>query len=120
MADFTPEARAKAAEARKAAIANNPYRKDWQDSPLWDSLAQKRGLRLPMWHIAPTPRKLKRWHETLDSEPFEALYGCSPTRLIQLNPEMPLRAFIGQMLELAALKPDSSPPISNCRLKGES
>ena len=96
---LTAEARQKARESRAAAIASNPYRKDWLDSPLWDSLAQKRGIRLPMWHRGPTPRLLKRAHESLEKEPFEVVYGCSPTRLIHLNPTMPLRAFIGMMLE---------------------
>ena len=98
---LTPEARAKALEARKAAVANSPYRREWLDSGLWDSLAQKRGIRLPQWHRAPTPRMLKKWHESLENEPFKEVYGCSPSRLIELNPTTPLRAFIGQMLERA-------------------
>jgi hypothetical protein len=106
---LTPESRVKALEARKAAIANNPYRKDWMEAPIWDSLAQKRGIRLPMWHKPPTPRLLKRWHQSLTREGFEAAYGCSPSRLIALNPQMPLRAFIGQMLELADLFKGGSP-----------
>ena len=97
---FTPEMRAKALEARKAkAAAPSPYRRDWLDSDLWDSLAKAKGIRLPVWSKAPTPSFLKRWHETLETEPFEAVYGCSPSRLIQLNPATPLRAFVGQMLE---------------------
>jgi hypothetical protein len=100
--NFTPEARAKALEARKAAVANNPYRKDWLDAVYWDSLAQKRGIRLPQWHRAPTPRLLKRWHESLEKTPFEEVYGCKPAKLIELNPKTPLRAFIGQMLERVA------------------
>lgn len=98
---ITAEARSKAHEARRKAVANNLYRRNWLDSDLWDSLAKRRGVRLPQWHRPPTPRYLKRWHESLDKEPFEVVYGCSPSRLIQLNPDMPLRAFIGQMLERA-------------------
>ena len=98
---LTAEARAKALDARKAAIRDNPYRRDWLDSPTWDLLAQERGIRLPMWHVAPTPRKLKRAHETLVGTSFEEAYGCSPSRLVRLNPRCPLRAFIGVMLELA-------------------
>lgn len=96
---FTTEALQKAQEARRAALASNRYRRDWLDALRWVSLAQKRGIRLPQWYLAPTPRKLKRWHESLDKEPFEAVYGCKPAQLIALNPGMPLRAFIGQMLE---------------------
>jgi hypothetical protein len=86
----TPEDRAKAQAAKKAAIASNPYRRDWLDAPLWDSLALKRGVRLPMWHTPPTPKTLKKWHGKLDQEPFETVYGCNPARLIELNPKMPL------------------------------
>jgi hypothetical protein len=103
MSIHTPEARAKALESRKAKVeAGAHYKRDWLESGLWDSEAQKRGIRLPQWHRAPTPRLLKRWHESLEKEPFEAVYGCKPARLIALNPNMPLRAFIGQMLERVA------------------
>jgi hypothetical protein len=105
MSIHTPEARAKALEARKAAVeAGAKYRRDWMEADIWVSLAQKRGIRLPQWHVPPTPRKLKRWHETLDKTPFHEVYGCSPSRLIDLNPTMPLRAFVGQMLELATVE----------------
>ena len=99
MKPFTAETAKKSRQALAAAIANSPYRRDWMDSPTWDSMAQKRGIRLPMWHKGPTPRLLKRWHERLDKEPFEHVYGCSPSRLIALNPPTPLRAFVGMMLE---------------------
>ena len=100
---FTPEDRAKAQAARKAkAIAAQHFKRDWLDSPLWDELAKSKELRLPAWSKAPTARFLKRWHESLDNEPFEAVYGCSPSRLITLNPHVPLRAFVGQMLERAS------------------
>jgi hypothetical protein len=103
MSILTPESRAKAQEARKAKLAAAAhFKRDWLDSDHWDSLARTKEIRLPLWSKAPTPRFLKRWHETLDTEPFEAVYGCSPRRLIQLNPHTPLRAFVGQMLERAA------------------
>ena len=99
---FDEESRKKAQEARKAnAIAAQHFKRDWLDSDLWDSLAKSKGIRLPLWSKAPTPRFLKRWHETLDKVPFEVVYGCSPKRLITLNPHVPLRAFVGQMLERA-------------------
>jgi hypothetical protein len=99
---LTPESRAKALEARKAKVAAGAHlKRDWLDSDLWDSLARSRAIRLPQWHKAPTPRLLKRWHESLEKEPFEAVYGCKPARLIALNPKTPLRVFVGQMLERA-------------------
>ena len=96
---ISQEARAKALAARKAAVANNPYRVDWLEAEYWTLLASELGIRLPQWHIAPTARKLKQWHESLEKAPFEEVYGCKPARLIALNPSMPLRAFVGQMLE---------------------
>ena len=97
---FSPEDRAKAQEARKAAVAaSQHFKRDWLDSDLWDNLAKLRGLRLPVWSKAPTPRRLKKWHESLDKVPFQVVYGCSPSRLIRLNPHVPMRAFVGQMLE---------------------
>ena len=103
MANFTPEDCAKALEARKAAVdASQHFKRDWLDSGVWDDLAKSKGIRLPAWSKAPTPRFLKRWHETLDKTPFQDVYGCSPSRLIALNPHVPLRAFVGQMLERAA------------------
>lgn len=100
---LTAETRAKALAARRERIANNPYRKDWPEAEYWALLASERGIRLPQWHIAPTPRLLKRWHERLEKTPFRDVYGCSPSRLIELNPTQPLRAFIGQMLERVAI-----------------
>lgn len=100
MSIFTPEARQKALEARAAKVAAGAhYKRHWLDSDRWDQLAKAKGIRLPLWSKPPTPRLLKRWHDTLDKEPFEAVYGCSPSRLIQLNPHVPLRAFVGMMLE---------------------
>ena len=101
---LSPESRARAAEARRAAIqaGASRYRRDWLDSGKWDELAKSRGITLPRWYTAPTPRALKRWHRRLDNEPFEAVYGCTPSRLIELNPTMPLRAFVGQMLEMVS------------------
>jgi hypothetical protein len=95
------EARAKAVAVRKAAIrAAALHRRDWADAQVWDTLAKRRRIRLPQWHEAPTPGKLKFWLHTLVGEPFPAVYGeTTPTRLIALNPSMPLRAFVGQILE---------------------
>lgn len=100
MSILTAEARQKALEARKAKVAAGAhFKKDWLDSEHWDRLAKAKEIRLPLWSKPPTPRLLRRWLKTLDKEPFEAVYGGSPSRLISLNPHTPLRAFVGQMLE---------------------
>jgi len=102
--------RAKAAATRKARMKAGAaqYRRDWLDADYWTLLAQKRGIRLPAWWVAPSPGKLKLAHQTLDERPFRDVYGCSAARLIELNPTMPLRAFIGQMLEATAAEDESS------------
>ena len=103
-APFSPEARAKAAEARQAAIAAGAhYRRDWLDAETWANLASQRGITLPQWHEAPTPGKLKFWLQALVGKPFRVVYGekITSAELIARNPTMPLRAFVGQMLEMA-------------------
>lgn len=92
--------REKALAARQAKVlAGTKYRRDWLDAGLWDSLARKFGVKLPMWHRPPTARSLKTWFRNLDGGSFERVYGCSPTRLIGLNPRAPLRVFVGHLLE---------------------
>jgi hypothetical protein len=97
----TPEQVAQAHKARRAAIeAGAHYRRDYLDADNWADLAKARGIRLPQWHEAPTPGKLKYWLQTRVGKPFRAVYGdVSPAELIARNPDMPLRAFVGQMLE---------------------
>ena len=100
---FDAESQRKAQEARAAnRAAMQHYKRDWLDSPRWEELARLRGIRLPTWNRRPTSRALKRWHESLENTPFQDVYGCSPKRLIVLNPRQPLRAFVGQMLERVA------------------
>jgi hypothetical protein len=97
---LTPQARGRAAEARRAAIeAGAHYRRDWLDASLWEELAKSRGIRLPQWHRPPTSRALKTWSRNLGNLDFEGIFGCSPSRAIELNPSAPLRAFIGWLLE---------------------
>lgn len=97
---FTPEARSRAAEARRAAIqAGSHFRRDWADSSVWDGLAKSRGVRLPQWHRPPTARALKTAARSLGNLDFEAIFGCSPSQAIELNQRAPLRAFIGWLLE---------------------
>ena len=109
---FTAEDQAKAAEARRAAVeAGAHYRRDFADADRWLELAQARGITLPQWHEAPTPGKLRYWLQTLVGKPFRDVYGykqvgqravpLTPQDLIDRNPDWPLRAFFGVMLEAA-------------------
>ena len=105
MAALSPDSRARAAQARRAAIeAGSRFRRDFADADNWQKLAQERGIRLPAWWVAPSPTALKKWFRKLRAgEVFTHVYGDKMTsaRLIALNPDMPLRAFVGQMLERA-------------------
>jgi len=101
---FTPEetqaARQKALlRIRQMQAQTKDYKKDWLDKEWWISLAQERRIRLPPWYVPPTPVLLKRWARKLGKTPFREHFGCSPQALIQKNPKVPLRAFVGQMLE---------------------
>ncbi len=90
--------RAKLAERRR----NNPYRKDFLDSDEWERMAHERGLRLPQWHIGPTPGRIQVWLRKL---------GISRTAFLEwgnfrsfgdfaaLNPDWPMRALVGLLLE---------------------
>lgn len=94
-----------AAAARRAKIAAGArFRRNFMDAGTWEELAKARGIRLPAWWVAPTPGKLKFWLQSLVGEPFRAVYGdlMTPAKLIALNPDWPLRAFVGVMLEVAA------------------
>jgi hypothetical protein len=103
VAKFTAEHRQAAAEARRAAIdAGSRFRRDFAGAINWEKLAPERGIRLPAWWIAPTAAALKKHFKRLVDGRFRDVYGCSPARLIELNPDWPLRAFVGVMLESAA------------------
>jgi hypothetical protein len=102
------EVRMRGVAARRAAIkAGARFRRDFADAKHWAALAKARGIKLPRWHTAPTPGRLKFWHQTLVNSRFEAVYGhtlsgpMTPALLIERNPDWPLRAFVGVMLEMA-------------------
>jgi len=90
------------AKARKRAemrALTKDYKKDWLDEDWWLDLASKRQIRLPPMWVPPTPGKLKTWAQRLGKSPFREHFGCGPAALIAKNPKVPLRAFVGQMLE---------------------
>lgn len=102
---FSAEQRAQSLAKRKALVAAGAhYKRDWLDALFWDTEAKKRGIRLPAWWVAPTPTSVRWWFKKLrQDEEFEHVYGdrMTASKLIELNPTMPLRAFVGQMLEEA-------------------
>jgi len=101
--DFTEDMRRKARETRaaQAAYAAAQYKHKWLDEPLWLELAEKRGFRLPGPSAKLTPGKLNSWARKAAESTVSELFGCSGKRLMELNPRTPLRAFVGQMLEMA-------------------
>jgi len=104
MRTFT-EAERKAGQEAKAKgraemrLLTQDYKKDWLDEENWLVLASARQIRLPPVYVPATEQSLKKWARKLSKQPFFEHFGCSPRRLIQLNPRVPLRAFVGQMLE---------------------
>lgn len=104
MRTFT-EAERKAAQCtrnqRRAEMiaATRNYKKSWLDENLWVDLASARGIRLPPIYVPATETGLKKWARKLSKTPFLEHFGCSPKALIMKNPLVPLRAFVGQMLE---------------------
>ncbi len=90
---------AKQAKRRGLIAATQHYKKDWLDEGYWLDLAPERGIRLPPMYVPATATNLKSWARRLRKTPFTEHFGCSPAALIRKNPKVPLRAFVGQMLE---------------------
>lgn len=87
-------------DIRQMQAQTKDYKKDWLDAEWWISLAKEQGIRLPPWYVPATPANLRKWTRKLvGTGQFQERFGCSPERLITLNPRTPLRAFVGQMLE---------------------
>jgi len=104
MRQFTPEdtkAALAARDAKRRAMiaATRDYKLEWLDEGLWIDLASQRGIRLPPMYVPATEAGLKKWARKLGKTPFSEHFGCSPAGLIRRNPKVPLRAFVGQMLE---------------------
>lgn len=88
----------------KMALPHKP-RSDFVDSSHWDQLARKHlsAFSLPKWSVLCTPERMARWAERLNIT--EAEYRrqtmTSFEQFIRLNPDWPLRAWIGLLLESA-------------------
>lgn len=92
---------AKAAAARRAKIeAGAHFRRNWLEADNWLRLANENGYRLPQWHIPPTANKLKAVCRRFAVE-YDALFGLAPRKLFQANPDVPLRVWVGIVLETA-------------------
>jgi hypothetical protein len=74
------------------------------DRKHWDALAKKhaRQYDMPRWHLPCTVESMSAWLDRLDVKPSEWRAVGAFTDLAdfaRLNPEWPLRAFVGLVLE---------------------
>jgi len=74
---------------------------DFTDSEWWSELADKHLTRynLPRWGEPCTVKKMNLWCERLDLVDYEKITNTSHEEFIALNPDWPLRAFVGLLLE---------------------
>lgn len=101
---FTQEEqeRARVALAESRVSGREKYRHDFLDSGSWDELAATKGLRLPQWHLGPTPGNMEKWLRKLGVSVAQYCAWSGDKGLsdfAKLNPDWPLRAWIGLMLE---------------------
>ena len=72
------------------------------DKPRWQEMARERGIRLPAWSARCTAARMERWLRRLGI-PAKMFYEWGHFRsfvdFIKLNPQWPLYAFVGLMLE---------------------
>ena len=102
---FTLEQRKAAQDELKRKIEEGKakYRRDFADSEVWDDLAKEYGIRLPDWWQAPEPKQMARYLRKLMITKKQYLEACGEGSQLEdfarLNPEFPLRAFVGNILE---------------------
>jgi len=83
-------------------IVDPTLRRDFADADHWAELAKKCYIRLPIWNTAATPEKMRFWlrkfrvteAEYLNATGYKALQD-----FMRLNPDWPLRAWLGLLLE---------------------
>ena len=103
--NFTDEDRARGQEQRKQRRAEAlalPLKRDFLDDETWKELASERGLRLPNWTFPPESKAMRRWLRKvkLPEKVYLEIMGYSKLEQFQeLNPDWPLRAWVGVLLE---------------------
>lgn len=76
--------------------------RDFPQARVWEKLAKAKGLRLPRWNTRCTPSPMGAWLKKLGiSVNQHNEWGGFSTlgEWIDLNPDWPLRAWVGLMLE---------------------
>lgn len=77
-------------------------RRDFEDAGHWADLAKKYYIRLPIWSTSPTPEKMRFWLRKFRVTEKDYLESTGYKRLenfMELNPDWPLRAWLGLLLE---------------------
>ena len=79
-----------------------PLRKDFEDALHWAELAAKYYIRLPIWNTAATPEKMRYWLRKFRVSEHQYLEATGYKRIeqfMEFNPDWPLRAWLGLLLE---------------------
>lgn len=77
-------------------------RDDFEDADHWAELAKKYYIRLPIWKTAPTLEKMRFWlrkFRITESAYLEMTGYKSLSDFQTLNPDWPLRAWLGLLLK---------------------
>ena len=75
----------RAANAEKRAANRLKLRRDFADSNEWDELARARGIRLPLWTLAPTPANMRKWLRKVGWTGVRYIEGYSDDLLVRLG-----------------------------------
>lgn len=86
------------------------YRKAFQDDETWADLARRFYVRLPIWKTAPTDEAIRKWLRRFRITEKSYLNAAGYKELEdfrRLNPDWPLRAWVGMLLEYVAEREDA-------------
>jgi hypothetical protein len=92
------------AKREKQRLARQELRRDFADDGAWMELARPRGLRLPIWTSRITTGGMRNWLRRLGISVarYTDWYGGGNLGdFAKRNPDWPLRAWVGLMLEMA-------------------
>ena len=85
-------------------------RSNFLDDGHWVDLARKYYVRLPIWKTAPTTEKMRYWlrkFRVRETEYLEATGYKVLEDFMRLNPDWPLRAWVGLLLEYVNERDDA-------------
>lgn len=85
-------------------------RKDFSDDMTWVDLARRFYIRLPIWKTPVTEQAMRKWLRKFRVTEKEYLQATGYKELgdfMKLNPDWPLRAWVGLLLEYVADRDDA-------------